>query len=675
MRLLLTWIQFLIVCFVYGLKDLNHRTVIKEEIAPEAVYSYELPELYHPDKRKKKWKEMSEEELVNELGIDKTLGTDGVIFDDLLTRIRNVTFFKVTIDYVFNLVMDLPMALLENCSYIKVFVLCPDDQSNTPKEKEAEQKKRSNQQDAYHSAMDKYQLGCKTCKHLHDRSLHENGDGACVRIGCECKKYAGCTFYNQPMSDEDILKKRKAAEDKELKALQEDPDKNTPYPENTIITDQGLKYYCTRRQCMITDQKFDFEKLISNRSLRPKLWIFINDKVRRHLTIPQGKTFIFNFDKSGPFIHNYKFMEFTPRHFHNHGEADLAVVYFMWLFCKHVFYVLTIDTDTLAIIQAYIGIAPPEVKPKQVYWICNRKKTDEDDKESVAQLTVKKQIKYLDITDMNRVHKKMLQHTTLNTTQLIFYYILRGTDYVNGDLLTHWFNINEVLEAMRHCSDKILPTINKGEKKKGILGEEAALRYFARWLYTLLLHDYETARNQQDPTESKDKNDFQGEFNDIPMLTQTEINVINEEKPKKKFTHIHKITDPHLIETYRRLNLTDQLDPNPKPKPMSPVEKMISGYKGNQLAEPWTEKKINIVMHNAKMCGKFGNYKDYPSDADFKLLTDQINFQLSYWIKSWQKYTIAKPHPTEIVENYIMKGLPELDGFTFDTVESVLMKD
>ena len=164
-----------------GLKDLQHRTVIKEEIAPEAVDTYELPDILGSDGKKKKWDELSEDELVKQLGIDKTLGNEQVIFEDVLTRIRNVIFFKVTIDYVFNLVMDLPLAVLNNCSYIQTFIICPDDQTNTPKEKEAEQQKRSNN-DPYKSAMEKYQLGCKTCNYQHDRSLHENGTGACVRM-------------------------------------------------------------------------------------------------------------------------------------------------------------------------------------------------------------------------------------------------------------------------------------------------------------------------------------------------------------------------------------------------------------------------------------------------------------------------------------------------------------
>jgi hypothetical protein len=625
-----------------GLKTLAIRSdFINKEAAPDAVFQFTIEE------RKDKHSLLTVEEIIKKYNINPCLGDEQVFFDDALTRIRNVIFHRIDIYEAWKLLMKCVEEVL-HVPCIKVFILSVDYKPNVPIEKAVEQDKRDQaKMNAFQAAMEKYKLGCHTCGH--ERTVHKNEKGACTRIMCDCEAYKGSTFYGKEMTDEGILKKRKEFEEKERKALLEDPDKDIPYPDDTEITRDGLVYFSMTQRKQITEQKFNFEKLISNRTLRLKFYQFVNDRAKENEVVFPTKTLLFLFEGHGVWAHNYKHFQFLAGLFEGHGETDMDIPDVLYLFHEYPIYIQTIDTDCIPITFAYLAIAPPELRPKHVRWICNRSYTDQGDEESVQLLKVKKKVKYLESTDMVLACEKALKFSKLNITQLIFAMIICGTDYVSKGLLCHYMSFPKVLVAMQYCSDFIFSGRGKTLKRMD------ALRFYARWQYTLLL-----------TTESAMKAVTFAEDSNKRKLVQSTIVPSNkmayvpddfpEEMPKTK-TYMDEMKEDNSKALKVLLKDT--------PIPMDIIESELEGLLINTPLEPFSEERIRHAMAYCKSKDKLTLYKDYPSDQDFSQLLDQVTFQMNYWLKSWQVRTIQKVHPRVMVSDCLMKGLPVLSATDF----------
>lgn len=378
------------------------------------------------------------------LELDHDPNHNGVVFEDCLTRLRNV-FKRLTPIELFQEVMCYVQSWLEKPG-TRIFWLCPDAQNNVPKEKAGEQERRDQFKT---SGAKKWHHDCTTC--FHAPFAHENQKGACTRLGCHCLKFKGVTYYKKTLTYEQIEKKRKEAEEKEKK--------NPPvsYPSDAELKEDGL-YYGNKME-----EKIFVKALFDNRDLRPKLWEFVCRNIVQSKIIPVGKTLIYNYDQSGPWVFTHEKGEHCPHYFHNHGESDLSAPYVYWLFYKYPIYVISIDTDFLAIATAYLHSIPEHFTPKSLIWICHRSKTLEDGTKQ----------HYTEYIDLKTTARKILQYYGFTIQQFMVAILLSGTDYVEKSILSRQFGWELIFSAVQRSN---IRQVNLN-----------TLRYYVRWQYTLFL--------------------------------------------------------------------------------------------------------------------------------------------------------------------------------------------
>lgn len=324
-----------------------------------------------------------------------------VVLDDTLTRVRTglgPNYDRTYTGLQFVELFVRPMMRLLRTGYVSTFVCCVDNQSHVPSRKKKEQKRRD--------------------------------DG---RIRSAAKKAREAIAAGVAISNEHI-----------------------PYPDDTVFTDQGVRYLDTDTQ-QYTEEPFHMDRVMITRVLRPKLWFYLLRKMR-NMTWPMNIRIIFDHFSDGPWCidthissddkkldanasdaggasescgHKKGYLMTDHKHMDTQeiGEADMMILYWLKQFPNQDIIINSTDTDFLPIVLFHLV-------------------TVEDNHESQHIQIMYDKMKYV---DMNELLACLLYKLKWSVFEFMVACILCGNDYVTKNQLTNQIGIQYILYAVQEC--------------------------------------------------------------------------------------------------------------------------------------------------------------------------------------------------------------------------------
>ena len=349
-----------------------------------------------------------------------------------------------------------------------------------------------------------------------------------------------------------------------------------PYPATYQFHDEGI---VDSAQENAPIELIDIRRLLRTRSMRMSLWRFMDELIQRKVLIPEKKMLIFNFDRDGPTVYTNRQCHIEPNWKHSLGEADLSAPFFYWLFRSSPIYVVSTDSDFLAIGLSYLYSTPKEHHPPELIW--ERRRTKQPEPERV---------------DLIKLYHALPEATGLSIPQFLLVCILSGSDYNKKKPVAHMFNSISLFDAMK----KLKPEINED----GITLADLIL--FNRQLFTNKLGvTHNEIKASQRKVGTKRKQDDCKADNDDEDEDEGK-----QQPPQKQQKLLSTSTD------------TDE-EKNDIPK--------LYNQACNGL---YTLKQIEHKMKN----GALGRHL-IPSNQELHDRLSMINFNLVYWLESWKSYT------------------------------------
>ena len=232
----------------------------------------------------------------------------------------------------------------------------------------------------------------------------------------------GCSVYVAVADDSDNVPREKG--ETQAERSQASPIKPYDVLDGFAFTDAGI-----RADSGTAEEKVDIRRLMATRSMRKRFFQFVADKALAYETLPDGKTFIFDFDsRQHPLI--------LPKHRdvpdeHVLGEADLGVFYWAEHFCEKDVVFTTVDTDIIPIATDYVYSGASK-RPTSTKLIWKYEKNG-----------------YVDIRMML---SKTLKHLRLTPTSFKLLCVLSGTDFFNKATIMFKFGVEKITNAVQTSS-------------------------------------------------------------------------------------------------------------------------------------------------------------------------------------------------------------------------------
>lgn len=367
------------------------------------------------------------------------------------------------------------------------------------------------------------------------------------------------------------------------------------YPLGAEFCDEGITLIHNNSGLKQTEL-MDLERVLNTRALRKKLWQYCLKHLHT-IKFPKDAIIIFNFKQLGPYvIYNGEPPRLTTEWAHALGETDLSLPFWLWLFRDYDVILHTVDTDIIPITFSYIAGTVSSRLPKSIVWEYEKRTGGGKNKKPIVKTPM--------LIDMYKLCQRAVESTKLNIQQFVLACILCKTDFYNKRLLTHGVSAPYIFQAIMLSKDyilqKIAPDVDDGE-----LG----LELYIRIIHMLKIQSDAGAYNNTKINVLKRKN-CDIDNNDDDNNTNKQVKV--DEKTS--------YTVGGRVETFV-----------PKSLGKTPFKIVTNKL---QETEIWTKQKI-IKESNKK----------YPSIEDIKEAYKQLSFNLEYWLRSWQKWTIKRPFP------------------------------
>jgi len=228
-------------------------------------------------------------------------------------------------------------------------------------------------------------------------------------------------------------------------------------------------------------EAIDINKLVRTYQLMRQLWLAYIDMAKSQIVgrgfLKDDQLIVVDCFKEGPYlINNYECRQ-APEHFHNHGEADVSILYWCWVFRELDMTIRTSDQDTIPILYSYIQQIPSEWLNPKIIW-CYQDKTDEAKGKGI--------FKYV---NMRRCCQEVLKGEQLTSYQFMLGFILSGNDFVTPEvkkMITRGFGMKPIFQAIWYVS-KGVNFISPKDREKMKEEQWRWLDYFVRQLLTLKL--------------------------------------------------------------------------------------------------------------------------------------------------------------------------------------------
>jgi hypothetical protein len=390
-----------------------------------------------------------------------------------------------------------------------------------------------------------------------------------------------CTVYVALCDDPNGVPTQKART--QAKRSEKDAAKNHPYPQGSVLSLEGIRGPYPDSVV----KKLDITRLMRSRHLRKAMWKLMNDNIRSY-NFPTGKVFVFDFDITGPWIHSLA----GPRHAtelaHQHGEADISVLFYLWLFRGWHVEVRSTDTDGIPIILQYLKQTPLAQQPANVIWAYRQGKG--------LEMAV----------DMKALTDSALKKTKLNYKQFVLACLVAGTDFVEKAPLAYFFNLDDIFEAAKRIEI---------EEDEPI--EMKHVVYFSRALFTGRMKKQDKISIAEASTETGTKAKLKWEQAADQQPSKKRKADSTTESPAKKIKTEDAQADTTNSHQYSDSSTFHHYDPQPGLYTLD----QIHSYKANAKSG-LSRQKI-------------------PTEEEFQIAFDQISFNMHYWTENW------KPHHRE----------------------------
>jgi len=241
----------------------------------------------------------------------------------------------------------------------------------------------------------------------------------------------GCSVYIAICDDSTHVPREKG----DTQAQRSRTSSNKPYEllKGYSFTDGGLREDGPEA----TDELVDIRRLMATRALRRHFCHFVALKALENEDVPNGKTFIFDYDSNQHPVILPKHRD-TPA-MHVFGEADLAMFYWAEIYHDRDVIFTTVDTDIIPISTDYVysknSIRVPSTK---MYWRYEKQS-------------------YVDIRMML---SKTLQHLQLSPGSFKLFCVLTGTDFFDKSQIMFKFGLEKILNAVQSCR-RYWPDVSK----------------------------------------------------------------------------------------------------------------------------------------------------------------------------------------------------------------------
>lgn len=201
--------------------------------------------------------------------------------------------------------------------------------------------------------------------------------------------------------------------------------------------DDGVHYLITSQGLMRVDdatappELIDIRRLMRTRPLRVKLWQYINQRLAELENDQFSNDFRIVFEYQRGSVNLYPEDAAWPTEFylpHNHGEADMSIVYWAKLYRDTPILVTTIDTDTIPITLNYLQRTGREAP---LYWTYEG-----------TLISEKRQRIFV---DMVQLHDR--ECSTRPASVFALGCIMAGNDFFTKKDVAHLFNPESILRA------------------------------------------------------------------------------------------------------------------------------------------------------------------------------------------------------------------------------------
>jgi hypothetical protein len=398
---------------------------------------------------------------------------------------------------------------------------------------------------------------------------------------------------------------------KEKKAEQKKRSENKQmYPLNAQFCDEGIKL--THNNLEQTEL-IDLERVLNTRQLRTKLWSYCLSYLSTQI-IPARATIIFSFKRSGPYVMcNGKKPELKTEWAHGLGETDTSITFWMWLFHEYDFIIHTIDTDIIPIMFSFIAASPSTHKPPAVVWQYIQKRGGGKVNPTITRTTM--------IIDMYVLYRETLEKTQLNAQQFILACILSKTDFYEKGLITYRVATSHIFQAIMQSKQFIMDRLtqeNKEEENKidnnGFLtAPELGLDLIIRIIHMLKLQSTAGAYNN------------------------SKINVRKLDNHAESYEHINNKKN-------KLNNKTAMMNTSGR------VETFASAATATAFKIVTTTIEEEKIWNKDKIINEYKlreNKQEYPTIENIKTAHKQLTFNLNYWLKSWQTFSICRRNPEQ----------------------------
>lgn len=395
------------------------------------------------------------------------------------------------------------------------------------------------------------------------------------------------------------------------------------YPSDVEFVDEGVKISVpvTSNETVRQVDLIDFAKVMANRTVRKKMWQYCI-KYMQTQVLPNGCTLIVSCDRSGPWMwQGNKPAQHMTQWAHNLGEFDTSVPYWLWMFREYDIVVECEDTDFIPISMSYLSAAPQDCIPKSLVWHYVQKKDE----------------KYFTrLVDMKVLMNDTLESTGMTAQQFILAVILAGTDFYDKQWISGYFNEGLIFEAIASGKEYLYRDFmecclssaqeSKEAREKRVQTGLEKLELFVRTLFTLQL-----AGHKDTPANRKVLIDEQKRS---PTKRKREEQHALEEEISKRMKFSTNRFDPATTTNnpYKTKHTTRETDE---------TKIWDSKYIQTRLEH---RKTVSASKKTATATTTSRGFR-YPTQENLQKAFQRLEFNLEYWLRSWQKYTFFHPNP------------------------------
>jgi len=417
------------------------------------------------------------------------------------------------------------------------------------------------------------------------------------------------------------------------------------YPLGAKFCDEGIILINKTTQQEETEL-IDLERVLNTRGLRKRLWLYCLKYAEDYLSLslPPNAFLIFDFLHVGPYVlKKGQPPELIREWAHQLGEFDLAIPFWLWLFHDYNIIIKSIDTDVIPICFSYIAATTNDRKPKSIHWEYD-KKTGGGPKSTVPVRYEKMLI------NMYTLYQGTLSYTGLTAQQFVLACILSDTDFYNKQLITYRISSEIIFETIRASKTFIMQRIEPEKKQQGssvpIIATLNQYELDVNEINTIIMRDF---------IENKDEDLIDGELGLDLFIRTIHTLTLQQQSDKCGVTVLKRkqasiINDNKVIDIWNNNNNNNTLTQASKQQMISltgtvetfiPEEKTIANNNNNTKAENEIWGRDKIIREFALRKSK----KTYPTNENIKKAHKALSFNLDYWLKSWQQYTIHRQFP------------------------------